>query len=126
MATKSVEQQLQVILDQFAASEGQKIHKVFKDTAKDCANEIKNSDIGNGDYVKSWTYTAKKLSKFGAISCTVYARPPYHRLTHLLEKGHAIANQFGSYPGRVPAHPHISTAEDKYTDELFERLKREL
>lgn len=55
-----------------------------------------------GQYAKSWTNTVE--TDVTGTTCTVYNRQ--YPLTHLLEKGHAIANQSGSYPGTV-AGDHV-------------------
>ena len=55
-----------------------------------------------GSYAKAWA-NAVETDETGT-SCTVYNKQG--QLTHLLEKGHAIKNQFGSYPGTV-AGDHI-------------------
>jgi hypothetical protein len=48
---------------------------------------------------------------------TVYNKTDY-QLTHLLEKGHAIAGG----TGRVPAYPHIGPVERKYIPQYEERI----
>lgn len=50
-----------------------------------------------GSYAKAWSCHVD--SNIMGTSCTVYNKQA--SLTHLLEKGHAIKNQHGSYPGRV-------------------------
>lgn len=50
-----------------------------------------------GSYAKGWTASVETDET--GTSCTVHNKQ--HQLTHLLEKGHAIANQAGRYPGRV-------------------------
>lgn len=50
-----------------------------------------------GSYAKAWT--ADIETDETGTSCTVHNRQ--YQLTHLLEKGHAIANQSGRYPGHV-------------------------
>lgn len=50
-----------------------------------------------GSYAKAWR---KRVDTDATgTTCTVYNEQ--YQLTHLLEKGHAIANQSGRYPGHV-------------------------
>ena len=55
-----------------------------------------------GSYAKAWASTVETDET--GTSCTVYNKQG--QLTHLLEKGHAIKNQYGSYPGTV-AGDHV-------------------
>lgn len=55
-----------------------------------------------GSYAKAWTSDVETDET--CTSCTVHNRQ--YQLTHLLEKGHAIANQSGRYPGHV-AGDHV-------------------
>lgn len=55
-----------------------------------------------GSYAKAWSCHVD--SDITGTSCTVYNKQA--SLTHLLEKGHPIKNQYGSYPGTV-AGDHI-------------------
>lgn len=55
-----------------------------------------------GSYAKAWA-SSVETDETGT-TCTVYNKQG--QLTHLLEKGHAIKNQYGSYPGTV-AGDHI-------------------
>lgn len=67
----------------------------------------KTSPKDSGDYAKSWTMTTEK--EVGQPhKRIVHVKPPHHRLTHLLEKGHAKVNG-----GRVQAYPHIAAAEEE-------------
>ncbi len=49
---------------------------------------------------------------------TWYVKSPYHRLSHLLEKGHAKRDG-----GRVKAYPHIAKNEEKAKQDLEKRVK---
>lgn len=55
-----------------------------------------------GSYAKAWSCHVD--SDITGTSCTVYNKQA--TLTHLLEKGHAIKNQHGTYPGFV-AGDHV-------------------
>lgn len=50
-----------------------------------------------GSYAKGWSADVK--TEATGTSCVVHNRQ--YQLTHLLENGHAIKNQYGSYPGKV-------------------------
>lgn len=76
----------------------------------------------HGKYAKSWTMKTEKL--FGQPDKRiVHVKAPHHRLTHLLEHGHA---KIGG--GRVPGKPHIRPAEEmvikEFMDEVEEAIKR--
>lgn len=55
-----------------------------------------------GSYAKGWSADVK--TEATGTSCVVHNRQ--YQLTHLLENGHAIKNQHGSYPGKV-AGDHV-------------------
>lgn len=54
----------------------------------------------------------------------------HYRLTHLLEHGHNVVNQWGATGKRAGAHPHIAPAElegvQKFIDEVNQKLETEL
>lgn len=50
-----------------------------------------------GSYAKGWSADVK--TEATGTTCVVQNRQ--YQLTHLLENGHAIKNQYGSYPGKV-------------------------
>ena len=80
-------------------------------TAKETVAEIReqaSSSFNGHQYAKSWAYKRDtNLRGKYKFSLVVYSKPPYYRLTHLLEKGHAKVNG-----GRVPGRPHISAGEE--------------
>ncbi|RHD35865.1 MULTISPECIES: HK97 gp10 family phage protein [Collinsella] len=55
-----------------------------------------------GSYAKGWSADVK--TEATGTTCVVHNRQ--YQLTHLLENGHAIKNQCGSYPGKV-AGDHV-------------------
>lgn len=69
-----------------------------------------------GSYAKAWTSDVETDET--GTSCTVHNRQ--YQLTHLLEKGHAIANQSGRYPGHV-AGDHV--IEGAYNEAAAEFAK---
>ena len=72
---------------------------------------------GGGDYARSWKLSSRKGRYI------VHAAAPHYRLTHLLEKGHALVNG-----GRSRSFPHIKPAEDmvikEYTKRVEEAIKK--
>lgn len=50
-----------------------------------------------GSYAKGWSADVK--TEATGTTCVVHNRQ--YQLTHLLENGHAIKNQYRSYPGKV-------------------------
>lgn len=69
-----------------------------------------------GSYAKGWSADVK--TEATGTTCVVHNRQ--YQLTHLLENGHAIKNQFGSYPGKVEGDHVI---EDVYREVAAEFSK---
>ncbi len=105
--TESIEAQVKELLEQYDENFKKLVENVAESTAKQTAKDVKNNAIavvGNGPYAKGWRATKTKGG------WTVH-NTEHYQLTHLLENGHAIANQWGSYGGRVAARRHIGPAE---------------
>ena len=64
---------------------------------------------GGGGYARGWR--VKEVYAGRGIKTLVVWNPPDYRLTHLLENGHRIANQYRKYPGYTAKIPHIEVAE---------------
>lgn len=74
----------------------------------------------SGDFRKAITYKATQL--FTGDKTFIWgARAPWHRLTHLLVKGHAKANG-----GRVPGNPFLQNALDEVLPEYERNVEEAL
>lgn len=77
---------------------------------KKAAEELKaKSKHRTGKYAKGWV--AEIDASETGVEVVVHNKK-YPQLTHLLEKGHAIANQFGHYAGRVGGDNAIAEVAD--------------
>lgn len=75
-----------------------------------------NSPVGaTGEYKKGWKVTKQRYKTL--VSWTVHNK--VYQLVHLLERGHALWQG-----GRAKAYPHVKPAEDKYTREFLEAVRR--
>lgn len=112
------------ILSEYAAEVDKTVEEAVTITAKETVKVLRREaeDVlgGSGDYAKSWAQRkTPKASATSFFSRTIYSKPPFYRLAHLLEHGHAKVNG-----GRVPGRPHISTAEDYAEGRLRALLTR--
>ena len=73
-----------------------------------------------GNYAKGWKASAV-ASESGVEVVVHNAKAP--QITHLLEKGHAIANQYGSYDGSVAGDGVIAQVADEVSGEFLGRLQ---
>ena len=114
---------LRDVLDEFAASETEKIVDITKEVADELVADLKDTSprrsVSEKHYADGWKLQTEKV-RGGGISAVIYngTKPG---LSHLLENGHAKVNG-----GRVAAIPHIKPAEDKWTQELIKRLEAKL
>lgn len=109
-------------LEEYAGLVDADVDVAVQKTAKDAVKKVKKGGDfkGTGAYRKSIAQKALKSNRL-IRRRVVYARAPYHRLTHLLEYGHATANG-----GRTRAFPHWEPAEQAAADEFVNTLKEEL
>lgn len=95
--------------------------------SKDAMRKLRMNSTGafknrRGNYRRGWRAQLKKTSA-GNVSATVYNKTDY-RLTHLLENGHKVKNQFGGTKNSgkkkdTDAFPHIAGVEE-WAIEQFE------
>lgn len=120
MKTESVTLQMRDLLDDYMDEVQKVTDEAIEDTAKEAVTKLRNdSPKASGNYAKGWTQ--KKDGKLGRV---VYNKTDY-QLTHLLENGHVIKNQYGTY-GRAPGIKHIAPVEEWAADELPIRISRGL
>ena len=109
--------QMKEVLDGFSIELKSRVESAADKVSKNTAKRLKQtSPKKTGDYARGWS---RKKIEGGYV---VYNRTK-PRLTHLLEYGHALANQFGSLGRRVAAHPHIKPAEQEGIKEFEELFK---
>lgn len=97
-------------------------------TAEEAVKDLRSAHpAGSGkygswdEYDSGWTKRASKMkTKEKGILAVVYNEKHY-RLTHLLEKGHALVGG-----GRTQAFPHIAPVEQKCEENLIKNIKKNI
>lgn len=106
------------ILDDYSEEVKEITKESVDKVAKQAVAKLKEiSPKRSGQYAKSW---AIKKDKGKTI---VYNKK--HRLTMLLENGHLIKNQFGTY-GRTSAFKHIKPVEEWSQETLKKEIEKAL
>lgn len=118
----SVADQLAEILDGYDKEVREAVEKDIEKVAKDTAKKLKQtSPKESGEYAKNWAVKNDRRSK----TTIVYNKAPTYRLTHLLEKGHVVRNQYGEW-GRTNAEPHIAPAEQEAVADLVKKVEEDI
>ena len=116
---------VQKLLQEYGDEVWRLVNELVPEVGKEARKQVKqDSPHATGRYSRGWAVQTTK-ERLG-VSVEVHNKDRY-RLTHLLENGHDIKNQYG-YVGkngrRVRAIPHIGKVNDWAADELFDRLKK--
>lgn len=124
--TSSVFIQMQQIMDEYSEEVANVTESAMDSTAREGAQKLRGTSPRQsggkhpGRYARGWA--VKKLGKLAAV---IYNRTD-GQLTHLLENGHAIVNQFGTQPGRTSAIKHIKPVEEWAQSEFPDKIARGL
>lgn len=123
----SIEKQLDQILDEYRGKVNDAVEKVTKKVAAETVKELRATSPkapGGGEYDKGW---ARKKDGKGIV----VHNKTHHQLTHLLENGHLVRNQYGKPKNkgkmsRVKAIPHIAPVEKKMNEKYVKDLRKEI
>lgn len=117
----SVQEQLAEILDGYEKEVREAVEKDIEKVARDTAKDLRQtSPKESGEYAKNWSVRNDKRTK----TAIVYNKKTY-RLTHLLENGHVIRNQHGTW-GRLEGKEHIKPAEERAIQELLQKVEEDI
>lgn len=112
------------VLEDFKNATDEVCEEAVSAAAKEAVNELRNVHVDGAEkygswdnYRKSWKSRKKTKDKWYHAQATVY-NEKYYRLTHLLEKGHALPQG-----GRSKAYPHIAPIADKAEETLFRKVR---
>lgn len=116
----SVTAQMKELLDEVNKDVEKSTKTNIQRIAKESAQKLRNtSPKQTGEYAQGWG-----VKKLGDKDVVVHNKT-MPGLTHLLENGHVIRNNKGTY-GRAPAHKHIKPIEDWAIDELPRRIMEDI
>lgn len=124
--TKEIEK----ALTEFVGVTEEACDKGVRETAKDAVQALRDAHpIGSegqpsgkygpwDEYNKSWKVMQTKTDKRYHRKATIHNENHY-QLTHLLEKGHALAGG-----GRAQAFPHIAPVAERCETDLLQNIKK--
>lgn len=120
----SVDKELNDILAEYVKDVDELTNETMKKASRDTAKELKTTSAKrSGDYAKDWA--VKTENGFGKSKIYIVHNRKHYMLTHLLENGHIIRNQYGTY-GRVNGDGHIRDAEQNGINEVISTLEAKL
>lgn len=106
--------------DLYRAMLQENIDEVFEQVGDKALAEIKaksqSAGFNDRKYSKGWTKVTTKNKVTGVYHVTIHNKK-YYRLTHLLEKGHALPNG-----GRTRAFPHIAPVQADMDELIVKEL----
>lgn len=113
------------ILNEYSSDIQDGITEVAFKVAEDGKNELKvSSPKRTGSYRKGWR--VDKKSGKGFVHATIYNATDW-QLTHLLEKPHAIRNQYGTwgtYDPKKSGTVHIQPVEEKVNQQFLRDVEQ--
>ena len=122
----SIEIDLSDILDEQVQIAKEALEEAQKETADEVVKILKQTSPSGNSRTRKYKNSWKSKIEKGSLSSNVVIYNEKGSLTHLLENGHAIANQFGKYGGRTRAFPHIAPAEEKAKEILLQKIEEKM
>lgn len=107
-------------LKEYATLTEKSLKKAVLDVSKDVKEKIiEGAPEKSGKYKQSWKVT-KERETANSIQTVIHSKDRY-QLAHLLEFGHAKKNG-----GRTKAIPHIEPATRDLSDQVLQRIERDI
>lgn len=117
---KKFSSQIAQILEDYGKEVKEVVNESIEAEAPKIVKELKKtSPKDRGEYAKGWKKKVDK-DRLDGIAITVYNEKHY-RLTHLLEKGHALRGG-----GRTSPQPHIAPAQEKAEQDIIKEITEKL
>lgn len=125
--SQNLEVEVNKLLEEYVEEVQQTTNEVMHEVAGETVERLKNTSPkrkgkGGGKYARGWKVTTVRDGNVDSF----VVNNTHYQLTHLLENGHAVSNQYGATGKRAAAHPHIEPAEKWAQGEVEERLTRRL
>lgn len=112
--------EIQKQLKEYVKEAEETVWDIAEEVSKEAVSKLrKESPKRKGKYARSWTVSEDER---GVI---IHSRSPEYRLTHLLEKGHAL-KRGGRKVGESPKYPHIQKVEEESVKDYIEKVERRL
>ena len=122
--TESVAIQMGRIMDQYSKEVKEVTDEAITQTANESRRKLRNtSPKKTGHYARGWSIKKVK-GRNGFSEVTIHNKADY-QLTHLLENGHVVRNQYGTW-GRTSAEPHIAPAEQEAVADLVKKVEEDI
>lgn len=117
--------QMAKLLNEFDMDLKETVDEAANDTGKEAVKTLKATSPKNTNGTRNGRYARGWRSKREGDAVIVYNATD-GQLTHLLEKGHAVVNRFGSTGKRTSAIVHIEPVEQWVQEEFPLRIERGL
>ncbi|BDZ81414.1 hypothetical protein Lac3_26230 [Claveliimonas bilis] len=112
--------EIQKQLKEYVKEAEETVWDIAEEVSKEAVSKLrKESPKRKGKYARSWTVSED------ARGVIIHSRSPEYRLTHLLEKGHAL-KRGGRKVGESPKYPHIQKVEEESVKDYIEKVERRL
>lgn len=108
--SQTLEVEISKVLEEYVKDVDKIAGECMRETAKEAVEKLKATSPrkkGGGRYARGWTMSEER----GYTGTDYIVHNKQYQLTHLLEHGHAVSNQYGATGRRAAAHPHIEPVE---------------
>lgn len=117
----NIADELQKMMADYAEEVMEATERVGEKVSQKAAQSLQaKSPKDRPKYANGWTSRKTEQGTYEVYNST------HPGLTHILEKGHVVANQYGATGKRVKARKHIRPVEQESVKEYYEKIVEEV
>ena len=122
----AVQRQISNAVNELIGDVDELTQEVFDEVGQEAVNRLRTDSESRKwrKYARGWKYEKQKTIKGKRKSLVRNTTQP--QLTHLLEYGHPIFNQYGETKGQAKAIEHIKPVNDWVQSELPKKLEEKI